>query len=215
MAKDSMIVESLRNRLILGQFEPGQKMQPEKLRIDYGCSASTLREALFRLSTEKLVDFQEQRGFRAPHLSPSLQHELTLMRILLESEGACLSIRHGSVEWEARLSAAHHKLSHIESRVRRENTLLSLIELWSAAELEFHQTLIDACQSETMKEIHRTLFYRFRQQLITNDKKFVYLPENELQHEAILNAALDRDETRVRQGIYDHLKRNLMQPVPA
>ena len=80
MAKDSEIVAGLRDRLVNGYFEPGQRLQPEKLRADHGCSASTLRESLFRLSTEGLVDFQEQRGFRAPRLSAQLQHELTLLR---------------------------------------------------------------------------------------------------------------------------------------
>lgn len=210
MRKDSEIVEDLRLRLINGHFLPGQRLQPEKLRAQYGCSASTLRESLFRLSTERLVDFQEQRGFRAPASSPQLHHELTLMRVLLESEGARLSIRNGGVEWEARLSAAHHKLSHIESRIQRENTLINLIDLWTTAEVEFHQTLIDASRSKTLMRTHRMIFNQFRQQLFTNSEMLNYIPENVDQHKAILDAALDRDVDRVEQAIYDHLKRNFL-----
>ena len=57
--------------------------------------ASTVREALFRLSAQGLVNFQEQRGFRVPEKSPVLLAELTHVRILLEAEGAALSIRNG------------------------------------------------------------------------------------------------------------------------
>jgi len=215
MRKDSKIVEDLRIRLINGHFPPGQRLQPEKLRAHYGSSASTLRESLFRLSTERLVDFHEQRGFRAPASSPQLHHELTLMRIMLENEGARLSIRHGGVEWEARLSAAHHKLSHIESRIRREATLVNMIDLWTAAEVEFHQTLIEASRSDTLRRTHLMIFNQFRQQLFTNSEMLNYIPENVNQHKAILDAALDRDEVRVAQAIYDHLKRNLLQHEPA
>jgi len=209
MPNDSDIIESLRNRLVNGHFEPGQRLQAEKLREDYQCSASTIRESLFRLSTEGLVEFLEQRGFRMPRISAKLQHDLTLMRIMLESEGARLSIRNGGVLWEARLAAAHHKLSHIESRVRIANSTENLIDLWTAAELEFHETLIDACRSEILKKTHRAIYHQFRQQLITTDQKFVFVPENIEQHKGILDAALDRDEDLIAQRIYGHLARNL------
>ncbi|HAB37221.1 MAG TPA: GntR family transcriptional regulator, partial [Rhodobacteraceae bacterium] len=49
--------------MITNGFEHGQKIRAEHLRKEFGCSASTVREALFRLSTLGLVQFQEQRGF--------------------------------------------------------------------------------------------------------------------------------------------------------
>ena len=212
MSKDMEIMASLRAQLTNGHFEPGQRLQPERLRDAYGCSASTLREAFFRLSTEGLVEFRDQRGFRVPRLSPDLQHELTHLRIVLESEGASLSIQHGGVAWEAQLTAAHHKLSHIESKVRGDSNALPLVPLWSSAELEFHQTLISACGSETLKRTHTLIYLQFRQQLITSDRQFGFVPENVAQHKTILDAALDRDETAIRQAIHDHLARNFTRP---
>ena len=47
--------------------------------------------------------------------------ELTHMRVLLEGEGTVLSIRKGGVPWEARLTAAHHQLSHIEKRIHAQD----------------------------------------------------------------------------------------------
>ena len=41
-----------------------------------------------------------------------------------------------------------------------------------------------------------------------------FLPENILQHQGILEAALDRDEDLLRRLIHDHLSRNLAQPLP-
>ena len=209
------IVASLRRRLTDGTFAPGQRLQPDVLRADYGCSASALREALFRLSCEGLVDFQEQRGFRAPKISADLQHELTLMRILLEGEGASLSIRYGGFEWEARLTAVHHKLAHIENHLAKDSRQENAVHIWSIAELEFHQTLIEECQSHTLIQTHSVIYHRFRQQLINKDKEFTFVAENVEQHKSILEAALDRDEVAVRQRIADHLRRNLKQPQSA
>ena len=209
MSTVSQIHQELRERLTTGRFEHGAKLRAEKLRAEFGCSASTVREILFRLSTVGLVDFEEQRGFRVPPQSRDRQHELTAMRILLEQEGACLSVRLGGVAWESQLSAAHHKLSHIESRIRADGGVVAYLHLWSRAEQEFHETLIGACGSALMKRIHAQIYAQFRQQLVSAETNFGYFPENIAEHQAILDAALDRDEPRVRARIHDHLKRNL------
>ncbi len=203
----------LREALITGTFEHGSKIKVDPLRKLLGCSASTIRELLFRLSTENLVEFQEQRGFRMPPRSPEVQHQLTQFRIMLECEGTVLSIRLGGVSWEARLSAAHHKLSHIETRVRDSNDPTPLIPIWTAAEQEFHETLIEACNNAYLKSTHLRIYRQFRQQLITADRTFRFVPENIAQHQAILNAALDRNEDAVKAAITDHLSRNLTAPL--
>lgn len=209
MPEDTLYTE-LRDRVVNGEFAPGQRLKPEELRHDHGCAASTIRENLFRLSTVGLVDFREQKGFRAPLCSDRLRHDLTLFRILLESEGACLSIRRGGIAWEARLSAAHHRLSHIESHVRDGQTSPEVITLWTEAELEFHRTLIDACGLESLQRTHEMIYQQFRQQMILSSNDFAFVPENIEQHRGILGAALDHDEVAVRRLIREHLSRNLV-----
>lgn len=206
---DTAIYSDLLGRLISNQFSHGDKLRAEHLKQDYGCSASTVREVLFRLSTEGLVDFQEQRGFRVPERSPQLLAELTHVRILLEAEGAALSIQHGGVAWEARLTAAHHQLSHIEKRIHGAADPSPLVGLWFQAELEFHQTLLSACQSDTLKSMHLTVYQRFRQQLMVADRSFDFISMNIEHHHAILSAALEGDAGLTRQKIHDHLARHL------
>lgn len=214
MPQDTDIIADLRSRLTNGLLDHGSRLKPEQLRVDYGCSASTIREALFRLSTEGLVEFRDQRGFRVPETSEDLQHELTHLRILLEREGACLSIAQGGVAWEAQLSAAHHKLSHIEMRVRNIGDPRPLLPLLSAAELEFHQTLISACGSATLLRTHWLIYHQFRQQLVTAKRKFGFVAANVTEHKAILDAAIARDEPRMQRCILDHLTRNFTKPAP-
>lgn len=201
--------------MINGHFEPGQRLRAVVLGSEFGCSASSMREVLFRLASVGLVDFQEQRGFRVTQCSDTRQHELTHLRIMLECEGACLSIRLGGLEWESRLSAAHHKLRHIENHVGQGNANVDDLTLWTRAEEDFHRTLIDSCGSELLVDLHTVIYHQFRQQLITSDREFVFLPENIDQHRRILDAALSHDEAATRESIEDHLSRNLTRPVPA
>ncbi len=183
---------------------------PEPLRAQYGCSANTLREVLLRLSSVGLVVFEEQRGFRAPPRSAQRIHDLTTFRILLEQEGAALSIRMGGIAWEAQLSAAHHKLGHIEAQIFRSGDVQPLLSLWSAAEWEFHDTLSAACESPVLRETFRTIYDQFRQQIITSTRNFGYFADNIGEHQKIVDAALGRDEQACRQHIHDHLSRHLL-----
>ena len=210
MLDDIPIYDTIRDRLVNGEFEQNQRLKSADLAQEYHISASSMREILFRLSTVGLVNFQEQRGFRIPAQSDTVQHDLTLFRILLESEGAVLSIRQGGIAWESRLMAAHHKLSHIENYIGTGPVDNALLTLWSQAEQDFHQTLIDACGSDVLKQTHDVVYHRFRQQMISKDKKFEYVPANVIQHQGILDAVLAKDEALTRTLIHDHLARNLM-----
>lgn len=204
----------LRKRLMTNGFAHGEKLRAEHLRRDLGCSASTVREALFRLSTVGLVNFQEQRGFRVPEQSRRLLHELTHLRVLLEQEGTAMSIRKGGVEWEARLTAAHHQLSHIERRIHDTNDPSPLVDLWFRAEQEFHETLIAACGSDTLKSTHMRIYCQFRQQLMVEDRSFDFISANIQHHYEIMTAALSGDEALTRRRIYEHLARHMSEPEP-
>lgn len=206
------VFEDLKRRLVSGDFKYGEKLRAEALRGGYACSASTVREALLRLSAMGLVDFQEQRGFRMPHYSRRRQHEVTEMRILLEQEGACRSIRNSTVDWEARLNAAHHKLSHIEKRIAAKGPVDGLPDLWMEAELEFHGTLLSACGSEVLIETHLVIYHQYRQIKVEADKRFIHLAENIREHQAIVDAALSGNEAAMRISIVEHFERHLFTP---
>ena len=209
MPIDTDIYNALKKRLTSNGFSHGAKLRAEHLREEFECSASTVREVLFRLSTIGLVNFQEQRGFRVPNRSTEKLIELTHMRVLLEGEGAVLSIRNGGVACEARLTAAHHQLSHIEKRIHGHDDPTALVDIWFSSENEFHETLISACGSETLKQMHSRIYAQFRQQLMVADRRFDFISENIQHHADILGAALSGDEEKTRQRINDHLDRHM------
>ncbi|MGX9357494.1 GntR family transcriptional regulator [Roseobacteraceae bacterium S113] len=207
----SDIYSDLQRKLMTAVLRPGDKLKPADLQADYGCSPNTLRDVLLRLSNLGLVRFELQRGFRVQPTSPERRRDVARFRIMLEQEGAAASIRDGGFEWETALTAAHHKLSHIESQIERSDDYTTLMGFWSDAELEFHETLISACGSEMMIETFNRTYCQFRQQMVNEERDFgaSYFRSIIAEHQAILNAALARDEVTCRRAIYDHLKRNL------
>lgn len=210
------IYEDLRHKLTYGVFAPGDKLKPVDLQADYGCSSNTVREVLLMLSKDGLVEFAMQRGFRVPEPSPERCHEIVTFRLLLEQEGAARSIQAGGLAWEAKLTAAHHQLSHIETRIVRGHGLQDNAQLWSSAEKAFHQTLISACGMPMLIETYARIYAQFRQQMIGLEKHNVpnYFHAIVGEHQAIVDAALARDEAKCRVAIYHHLKRNLLSAPP-
>lgn len=121
-----------------------------------------------------------------------------------------MSIRLGGVAWEARLTAAHHQLSHLEMRLQSAANRDPFVDLWFDAERQFHETLISACGSESLRATHHQVYCRFRQQLMVEDRAFDFISGNIRHHQQILDAALSGDEALTRQKIHDHLARHLM-----
>lgn len=205
------IYADLQRRLITRQFLPGQKLKPAELTGEYGVSANTIRDVLMRLSLGGLVEFEDQRGFRASRTSVEKRRDITRFRILLEQEGARLSMELGGLEWEAQLTAAHHKLRHIESQIAHADDPEPNMGLWSDAEVDFHKILIAACGSDILIETYARIYAQFRQQMVGVERDFGsnYFNAIIAEHQQILDAALARDSEGCRQAIYNHLKRNL------
>lgn len=205
------IYEDLKRRLMTAGFASGEKLKPAALQGAYGCSANTVRDVLLRLSRVGLVEFEMQRGFRARESSPERRHDVARFRILLEQEGAAASIENGGLDWEAEMSAAHHRLSHIESKMVETPDVGGYFELWSDAEWGFHDRLISRCGSPLLRETYANVYSLFRQQMFGQERDFGtgYFRSIIGEHQAILDAALARDAPACRQAIYDHMKRNL------
>ncbi|WP_428928085.1 GntR family transcriptional regulator [Marinibacterium sp. SX1] len=205
------IFADLQRKLMTAELRPGTKLKPSELQGFYGCSANTVRDVLLRLSKVGLVEFEMQRGFRVRATTPERRHDVTRFRILLEQEGARLSMLNGGVGWESRLTAAHHKLSHIETQIAGADDVTPYLGLWSDAELEFHETLISSCGSPILRETYSDIYAQFRQQMVGLERDFgsSYFHSIIDEHQAVLDAALARDVEACRTAIYDHLKRNL------
>lgn len=197
----------LRTRMIAAEFRAGDKLKPEELRQRYGCAASTVREALLRLSCDKLISFQDQRGFRMPEVSREMLHELTALRSLVEREGARLSIQNGDLEWEADLTAAHHKLMHVETSISKGAQDYN--QVLAASEWQFHRTLISACGSDVLKDHYRDVHDRQRLCLVLAAGGTAYRDGNIPEHKAILDAALARNARLCDELLDAHLNRGL------
>lgn len=201
----------IRHDIIFGRLKPGTRLRLEKLKDAYDASVSTLREILFRLSAEGFVLAEGQKGFEVAQVSQDNFREIASMRELLEGHALMESFQRGDLDWEARVVAAHHKLSRFEARMLAGEETAT--EAWKHYDREFHRALIDACGSEALMAAHARIFDLFiRYQVIAVIFRGAAAAE---EHRRFLALALDRNHAGaialLRQHIgacVDHTTRN-------
>src|SRR5215208_2301443 len=126
----------IRTDIVFGRLAPGKKLKLDGLKGEYGASVSTLREILNRLTSERLVVAEGQRGFEVAPISIDNLKELADLRLLLESHAIDQSFACADVEWEGRVVSAHHKLAATEKLMKSQ---IGSSEQWKQYDSEFHQ----------------------------------------------------------------------------
>jgi DNA-binding GntR family transcriptional regulator len=76
--------KELRQALMAGRFEPGQRMSIRGLADALGMSMTPVREAAARLAAERAIEAEPNRWMRIPLLSPEELRELRDIRVSLE-----------------------------------------------------------------------------------------------------------------------------------
>lgn len=196
------VYRRIRSAIVFGTLAPGQKLRLDRLRGEYGTSISTLRELLNRLASEGLVSAEGQKGFEVTRVSTSDLVEIAEMRLFLEQHALELSFAAGDLEWEGRIVAAHHKLSRLERSLLGGETVDPTE--WKHYDFEFHHSLISACGSNELMEIHSDIYDKYlRYQMVVG----IFRGEPAAaEHAALLSSALGREADRANAILSTHIR---------
>ena len=200
--------DQIRRDIIGGEQQPGNKLQTEALKAQYGFGNSSLREALMRLTSEALVTFEGQRGFRVATASREDFADLCSVRKLIEVEAVRQSVTNGDDQWESEVVASYHRLSKIEDQMPER--LEEVYEDWEDRNREFHKAVISACPSRWLNRIHDQLLHqaeRYRRMTFMSGRQFPRNVQDE--HRAIMEAAIARDVDAACGLSASHIQRTL------
>ncbi|HEV7257208.1 MAG TPA: GntR family transcriptional regulator [Bosea sp. (in: a-proteobacteria)] len=178
------VYQKLRNAIIQGEFRPGAKMRIESLADSYGVGSNAVREALSRLSAERLVERYEHRGFAVPAIALEDWRILVRTRCWLETKALEEAMAHRTESWEEAIVLALHRLSRFRSDKEDERAG------WEDAHRNFHRALLANCGSPWLLEFcdvladHATR-YVFVSHAYGNKKR-----QGFSEHEALMKAVL-------------------------
>jgi DNA-binding GntR family transcriptional regulator len=150
----SLAFERLREDILRGRLAPSERLRIQALSERYAIGATAIREALSRLTTDGLVQAEDQRGFTVTPVSAEELLDLTRTRIQVEQMALRMAVANGDVEWESGVLSSSHRLSRAEEQASSDEALAA----WAFAHRQFHEALVAGCGSPWTLRLCRLLY---------------------------------------------------------
>ena len=146
------LVAKLRQQIIRGELEPGQRLMETQFAAELGVSRIPLREALRSLATEGFVKSEHYGGTFVATLSTEDAHDLLDVRAFLEPLAAAQAAMRRTPEH----LETFHRLLDEGARAARERRYEDTLAL----KVRFAEHLAVASQNATLIELMRIVRYK-------------------------------------------------------
>jgi DNA-binding GntR family transcriptional regulator len=202
-SRGQQVVEILRSAIIMGAYEPGERLIEATLSAELGTSRGPVREALRQLENEGLVELYPYRGAVVLGVSDEeVQEVLIPVRLTLERYSFAKALDRMTDDDVAELG----KQVWLMEQAAAAGDLARLVE----ADLRFHEIVIAASGQTHTVQIWRTIWPRIRAYFLRYGKgKDLATMVDE--HRELLAALQARD----RELVLSRLEQHIAVPVPA
>jgi DNA-binding GntR family transcriptional regulator len=176
----AVVRDKLRERILSGEFTPGDRLVEGRLSDEMGVSRIPVREALRALAAEGLVTIEPRRGASVSVLSDAVAHDMIEVRATLEGLNAKLAAQRRDQATVARLQAF---LDEGSNAARTDS-----LERFLALNSEFHEMLATIAGNVVLTDLMRSL--RDRTALLFAPSNMRRAKQNWDEHAQILNAVI-------------------------
>ncbi|MBN2284865.1 MAG: GntR family transcriptional regulator [Tissierellales bacterium] len=143
------IVNYLRNAILVGEYEPGQRIIEAEIADYFKVSRGPIRESIRQLEQEGLLEYQRNKGCKVKILTPDEAWEIYLLRSNLES--LSIKVLNGNIG-EKYLKGMRKAVNEMKF-YGEEMDIIKLVE----KDHEFHSQIIKACQMERIENLWSSL----------------------------------------------------------
>lgn len=190
--------ERIRRKIVTLELPPGSILNEGDLQVELGLGRTPIREALLRLSLEKLVNIVPRRGIFVTDIRITDLKQLFEVRMVLEIQAARLAAARGTEEHWRRMKAVLANLPADDSPTKNQ-ALIVVDELC-------HQIIYEATDNKFLQDT-LTMFYALSLRLWY----FFLLKIGDMQsaieeHMRILEALKDRDGERAAELLEGHIR---------
>jgi DNA-binding GntR family transcriptional regulator len=178
-----LVSDAIRERILAGEFPPGERLAEERLSEELGVSRMPVREALRVLASEGVVTIEPRRGASVTVYTAAQVQELIEVRATLEGLNAKLAAKRHDPKQIAELERILADASKINER--------SDLALIQAANERFHKAVENVAANSVLMNIVRSL--RDRTALIFAKQGRARVRQNWDEHAAIVRAVISGD----------------------
>ncbi|MBX7213171.1 MAG: GntR family transcriptional regulator [Thermoflexales bacterium] len=191
-------------RAILGHvYPPGQRLDLDELSTQLGVSRTPIKEALHRLEAEGLVTIAPRRGTFVTDIDVTALMDGYGVRLAFELYAADAIV---AAITDADIARLRGILDEMHALLEGPD-FGSAFEKYIILDQHFHSGLIALAGNRRMDEIYSTIggplhMARILSRFTADD----YLRYTEIEHQAILRAAIARDAAALKTEMANHIK---------
>ncbi len=194
----SQLYESLRLALMNGQFEPGHRLTIAGLAEEYGTSITPVREAIFRLVSERALEMRAATSVLVPRFSTEQLLDIQAVRFELEGRAAYEAATRASASDIADLRKIHARFINAASVDPGKASLLNRDFHFALLRLSGLPILEGIC--ENMWTLIGPFLRTFHTRMPTRE-----VAGDEHKHHEVLAALEARDSERSRRAIQEDI----------
>ncbi|GGF78135.1 GntR family transcriptional regulator [Azorhizobium oxalatiphilum] len=193
-SRKDAVLGVLRDAIVEGRLKPGERLEPDRIAADLGCSRMPVREALKILEKDGFVTCYPFRGTEVSQLRAEEVEELFAMRIALET----LALERAVINLTAdELAKMRDILTLMDDPAQRGD--------WRTLNQKFHSILNAACGWPRLVEQIDVLRQNVERYVrIWVDIKGYDAPQR--QHWALYEACAARDVNRAQEVLRAHFR---------
>ena len=180
---NKVVADAIRERILAGDFAPGERLAEEALSAELGVSRMPVREALRHLAAEGIVTLEPRRGASVTNYTPQQVQELVEVRATLEALNAKLAARRKDPAQFAELN----RVLAAGTKINEKTDLATIQENNN----RFHEALEAIGANSVLSSIVRSL--RDRTALIFARQSRARVRENWKEHAEIVKAVISGD----------------------
>lgn len=189
---------TLREAILSGRLRPGARLSVPVLAQQLDVSRSPVREAVQRLVQDGLATEEPHRGAGVAELDPDQLVPLYQIREVLEGLAARLAATNATREERQMLRTAHRR--HVEALGRGED------QQHVPLDLAFHATLRDASHNPELLQYLERVQGRIAIAIL-GGRPHQWSQHAIVEHEAILDAVMERDPDAAEAAARAHIAR--------
>ena len=192
------VAEAIRQALLTGELQPGQRIKEIELATTLGVSRPTLREAILILIHEGTLIQEPYKGIKVAEVSVGSLLDLAEVRVSLETTAA---LRLADDPSRTGLGALRIALTEHQAAIERGDS-----RACDRTHLEFHRTLWLAAENEMLTKMWPLVAAQIRMAM-TVDQAARYDPDRDLDmHVRLVDVIETGDADAIRAEIQHHIR---------
>ncbi len=194
-----LVTESLRARIIAGDFELGSQLSEARLAKDLQVSRTPVREAVNRLEMEGLLTVEPQRGSFVFNLDPNELAKLCDARTCLETTALADAI-------DTDAEGLHKALSDCVSRMEKVRKAGD-DSGYLALDTEFHQLFFDFANNRFLNDAYQTIAQKMAALRNRLGRHPDHMTKSFAEHQSITQSVGARDTDEALATLRMHIDR--------